>query len=213
MWRERAILPCRSRHWRPQGEVRNVRYKSSKPLLSLNTMPNLRPILLPTSLRTGKASSFFSCVESELSGKVLAGLFPSVRLLCRPAPIHCQDTSGDKRVFQQRDHGLRGFLGGANPPDRVQAGQPVSLGVGCLRFSNHTVNHWCLDRAKGHGVHAHPLLGKLQGSRPRQAIYSMLGGGINAETGHADLSDDRRGMHNRTAILEDSRNFMLQADE
>src|SRR5437667_8816637 len=52
------------------------------------------------AVRTGKASSFFSCVESELSGKLLAGLFPSVRLLCRPAPIHCQDTSGDKRVFQ-----------------------------------------------------------------------------------------------------------------
>src|SRR2546423_1732292 len=166
-------------------------------------------------------SMSFSCLVIRSAGlhtiKLLQGRnnrFVSIRsLLCRPAPIHRQDTSSDKRIFQQRDHGLRGFLGGANPPDRLQARQPVSLGVVCLRFSHHAVNHGRLDRAEGHGVHADPLFCKLQGSRPRQAVHSVLGSGLNTETRHADLSNDRRGVHNRAAIFEDSRNFMLHAED
>src|SRR6266404_809245 len=137
----------------------------------------------------------FCCLVIRFAGLHTVKLSQSrnVCLLCRPAPIHCQDASGDKWIFQQRDHGLRGFLTGANPPNWVQASQPVALSVSCLRFSHHTVNHWSLDRAEGHRVHADPLFCKLQGGRPSQTIHSVLGGGINTETGHADLSDDRGG--------------------
>src|SRR5882672_8252255 len=54
---------------------------------------------------------------------------PWIDLLSSPAPIHRQNTSGDKRIFQQRDHGLRCFFGSANPPNGMQAGQPVALWV------------------------------------------------------------------------------------
>jgi hypothetical protein len=51
--------------------------------------------------------------------------------LSRPAAVNGQNDSGDERIFEQRDNGLRDFLDRAETANRVDAFQPVSLG-GCL---------------------------------------------------------------------------------
>src|SRR6266704_3737077 len=141
------------------------------------------------------------------------GWFLLVQSLCGPATIHAQDGSSDERIFQQRDNRLCRFLDSAQAPYRMQAGQPIALTVVCLRFSDHAVHHRRLDRAKCNCIHADSLLGILQCRRARQPVHGMLGSGIHTETGHTDLSNHRRGVHNRDSIFEDGGDFVLHAEE